>query len=982
MGGGKNNLNNASSKHVAIVLGIFALVIVTTAASFAFFTYSRTGQTTTTITSGDLEFSFIEGENASLANAFPVSDEIGANDTTEEYTFAVSLKSSSQKVEAYYNVLLLDDNKEANVNYFTNDQIKFALIKNDVFVAETTGNVGRKLSTISGFTAGESQGEGVVLESQLITANTTDNYKLRIWISDDVNYSNTELTGDNTDEENDAETSVGKYNGYKYSLKVKITTEAELSHGYSPVDIELDPNGGTVSSTTITINEFGKYTTLPNPTREGYIFAGWYTEDDKFVDVNTKYEDVKANKLIAKWNIGKYTLTVNPNGGTYTTRTNTYEYIMNYGTTQNINEPTRVGYTFKDWTLNGSNSKIENGIFTMGNANATLTANWDKVSYKLTVNPNGGTWNNSTSNQTFDMDYLTSKQIPNPTRDGYIFTGWKVTGTNSQLSSTSFTIGNSNATLEATWQVNTYPYITMHYKQNVNANGYTLVEGDTEEKDAAFGSTVTPSTKTYTGFTAPTPKSLTISSTILDNVVEYQYGRNKYNLTINPNGGKYNNTTDNTVKEMLYESTLKIDTPTKDGYTFTGWTVSSGELNDNIFKISDSDATLTANYEIKKFLITFDANGGSTDVTYKEITYGSTYGELPTPQRNGYGFLGWYTSEDSEEEITAETSFTANTHQTLYAKWKEYLNIKATDYVMSLAETNTHELRIDEHAATGQQDFATTEYRYWGTTPNNYVQFNNELWRIIGVFDVDDGSAGIDTTGNVEKRLKIMRNSSLGTLGWDNSASNVNNGSGVNEWSQTKLMTLLNTGAYYNRTTGTCYAGPSTGTKNCDFTSNGLTDEAKGMIADAKWYLGSVNQGEKLITSQFYTGERSNNLAKQCSSSSKYCNDSVTRTKSWIGKVGLIYPSDFGYASDVSQTSSLPLNVYKAALKTSWIGSISTGTITPYTTSASNFIAIDNDYSTSNTITGTYMRPVVYLDSDVLIYYGNGTSSQPFVIGK
>ena len=73
------------NKKYFVVFGIFALGIVTTAVSYAFFTYSRVGNTTTTITSGDIEFTYKEGEDASLANAFPVSDSVGANDTSEEY---------------------------------------------------------------------------------------------------------------------------------------------------------------------------------------------------------------------------------------------------------------------------------------------------------------------------------------------------------------------------------------------------------------------------------------------------------------------------------------------------------------------------------------------------------------------------------------------------------------------------------------------------------------------------------------------------------------------------------------------------------------------------------------------------------------------------------------------------------------------------------------------------------------------------------
>ena len=227
-GGGAslNNNNNASSKRYAIIFGIFALVIVTTAASFAFFTYSRTGQTTTTITSGDIEFSFIEGTNAFLTDAFPVSDSVGANDASGEYTFDVKMSSSSSNNKMTYNVYLVDNNKatqddEGNeIKYFSNEQIEFALIKNGTYVAGTSGNVGKKLTDVTGFNVDSSIGEGLVLENQEIIANTKDNYKLRIWISDDVNYSNTiDSSG----------TMTGKFNGYKYSLKVKVTSGVETT---------------------------------------------------------------------------------------------------------------------------------------------------------------------------------------------------------------------------------------------------------------------------------------------------------------------------------------------------------------------------------------------------------------------------------------------------------------------------------------------------------------------------------------------------------------------------------------------------------------------------------------------------------------------------------------------------------------------------------------------------------------------------------
>ena len=174
------------------------------------------------------------------------------------------------------------------------------------------------------------------------------------------------------------------------------------------------------------------------------------------------------------------------------------------------------------------------------------------------------------------------------------------------------------------------------------------------------------------------------------------------------------------------------------------------------------------------------------------------------------------------------------------------------------------------HEAT-EQTTALTDYRYIGADPNNYVRFNDELWRIIGVFDTDDG------TGKVEKRLKIIRNESIGDYSWDyKSAVNY-----INEWSTAQLNNLLNSGAYYNKTTGTYYNN-STTASNVDFTTNGLTEKAQAMIGDAKWYLGGSNTFDDVTAPMFYTRERGTGVYSG-------------RSTSWTGKVGLMYPSDYGY---------------------------------------------------------------------------------------
>ena len=188
--------------------------------------------------------------------------------------------------------------------------------------------------------------------------------------------------------------------------------------------------------------------------------------------------------------------------------------------------------------------------------------------------------------------------------------------------------------------------------------------------------------------------------------------------------------------------------------------------------------------------------------------------------------------------------------------------------------------------------------RYIGADPNNYVSFNNELWRIIGVMNnIDDG------TGNKETRVKIIRDESIGNYSWDSSTSDVNDGFGVNEWSQADLMTLMNSGLYWTRGSGLCFNNQNNVTGSCDFTKIGLQEDSKALIDNAVWNLGSndVEDFSNANVVNFYEWEHSNNSGKICSYR-LYCTDTVERTAKLTGKVALMYPSDYGYATSGGDT--------------------------------------------------------------------------------
>jgi len=370
----------------------------------------------------------------------------------------------------------------------------------------------------------------------------------------------------------------------------------------------------------------------------------------------------------------KPTLTVDPNGGTWNKSISSQVYNMVYDETKYISNPTREGYTFTGWTLEstGSESGISGQIFTMGEKNTKLIANWKKEEFKLTINANGGTYNNSTNIVESDVEYDSNVQISTPVRTGYTFTGWTVSSKKSVLNTNTLTMGKEDCTLTANWQVNDYPWIAYHNKMNTDGSGYTLVEADTERGSASYGSKVTPTVNTYIGFNSPSAREITISEIEANNIVNYNYERKKYNLIINPNGGTYSGSTSNTTTPIYYQNSVTISSPTRTGYNFINWSKSGdGTLTDSVFTGGLGETTLTANWEAIVSKVSFNVNGGSGSYSDITVTYDQTYGALPTPSREGYSFDGWFTSATGGTLITSSTVVSITSSQTLYAQWTQ-----------------------------------------------------------------------------------------------------------------------------------------------------------------------------------------------------------------------------------------------------------------------------------------------------------------------
>ena len=257
-----------------------------------------------------------------------------------------------------------------------------------------------------------------------------------------------------------------------------------------------------------------------------------------------------------------------------------------------------------------------------------------------------------------------------------------------------------------------------------------------------------------------------------------------------------------------------------------------------------------------------------------------------------------------------------------------------------------------------------TGYRYEGKDPNNYIYFNNELWRIIGVFG--SSSHGVSNTNLV----KIIRNDSIGGYAWHKS--------NTNDWPNSSLYHLLND-YYYTATDGTsstyCYQYSTTVTGNCDYTKIGLQTDYRNMVqTNTTWYLGGPDSNSN-PSSTYYANERDSRKIYS------------GRSASTTGNVGLMYVSDYGYSvlsSSCARTINLGSYNTNACAGNAWLKKEAfEWTITPNSDNSNGvwYVTIAGSVNSNLANFGFASRPVLYLKSDVTVTGGDGSLASPYQIG-
>ena len=374
-----------------------------------------------------------------------------------------------------------------------------------------------------------------------------------------------------------------------------------------------------------------------------YTFGGWYFEENFVTRVteSTAVTSTVNHTLYAKWTASK---------------------------SITLPTPTWTGHTFGGWySDSGLTQKVGNGGDTYNpDKSITLNAQWTANTYNVSFNVNSGdTWtsttctgtgisfNSSSSSCTKSVTYgSTYGTMPTPTRTGYTFDGWYTASSGgTKVESTNQVSITAAQTLYAHWTAKTY-------KVTLNVNS-----GDTWTSSTCTGTGISLNSSTCS-------KSVTYGST---------YGT--------------------------------MPTPTRTGYTFSGWytSASGGTKIESTTTVSITAAqTLYAHWTAKTYTVTFDVNSGDTwtsstctgtgislnsSTCSKSVTYGSTYGTMPTPTRTGYTFSGWYTSASGGTKIESTTQVSITAAQTLYAHWtdseKPVATITSTSNLGTTSQTAT-----------------------------------------------------------------------------------------------------------------------------------------------------------------------------------------------------------------------------------------------------------------------------------------------------
>ena len=514
---------------------------------------------------------------------------------------------------------------------------------------------------------------------------------------------------------------------YPWDFDTIWSISSSINNGYPYLNLRYAikysvPSQLSLSSLAPTSAEAGETVYIPSPTSrgDGYSFEGWTasnlnTDTAKYGNssssVSTHWANgstkVNANYFVDLANIGQtVTLTANVKISSYTVNvvygngTSNRKLTLDYGESFNLPVPKWNGKEFQGWTISGTynldtalqgsssnptlawssttslpTSTYFSNLAIVDGATVTLTAQWAPGRYDITYDVN------SSDAQYVGLNYALSGEDFTITADG---------GCQISFDSTYGIITIDGKNDDCTYGERLIR-TDIDYQPNSMEAGHYKIGGSLQRKEG-----VLPAYRPHI--------DIYLDSYLLgEGSTEYTYyhkytetndmgsSRKYVELTIFPCSYTYDNTQyrvfaydpnysgDNT-QQILYGDTPAMGYAIRPGYMFTGWNTRANGSGttygpDNIGTIT-SDITLYAQWELATYTVTFDGNGGTSELDRMDVEYLSTFGsgnggELPLAEKEGYVFKGWYLSAGSDQEVTASTIYTYTDNITLYAQWEE-----------------------------------------------------------------------------------------------------------------------------------------------------------------------------------------------------------------------------------------------------------------------------------------------------------------------
>ena len=391
---------------------------------------------------------------------------------------------------------------------------------------------------------------------------------------------------------------------------------------------------------------------------------------DKLSDTvnNLNTETVSGTILVST--VKTYAITYKDVGDTEFSGVHGDNYPLTYttGSTTTLVNPTKTGYTFAGWYTNSDGSG--NSIAKIDGSQAgelVLYAKWTANTYTIRYNGNG---NNSGSTASSTHIYDTEKELTANgfIKDGYTFVGWNTkedgTGTNyADKEVVKNLTSNNKGTIDlyAKWEVGTYK---VNFDGNMYSTTTRTVNGLTITYDSTNSYLIINGTPTATGYNLNHISGLTFTE------------NDKYNLTLSYVSGTVTNSGTGSGSTGVDVETTALANVSTRNYASSDY-ITSGSATKTL-TINSAGASEGAGLRLWLWFTTpadwtFNNYKVKVNLTKDEtanVTYGSTYGTLPTPKRVGFIFNGWYTGEKGTgTKITSGDTVAITKDTTLYAKW-------------------------------------------------------------------------------------------------------------------------------------------------------------------------------------------------------------------------------------------------------------------------------------------------------------------------